>query len=227
MSNHRFMMWWPPDWLKDIPLRKASPPARALWIDMICMAHDGEPYGHVTVGGLPASIEDLSVISRIPPSRVRRYVDELLMLGVCSIDENQRIYCRRMIRDHAKFLSDKANGKTGGNPNLKKGVNPPVNHNSEAYTKSESTSTRGAARPLDGPAPRSRGENVVELVAKGVAESLASTVQAPVGVYQAPDARQTQLKVLDAMMKAEKRPKSYPLKGEHLLAARKAAGMVK
>lgn len=229
MSNHRYIMFWPQDWLKDIPLRKCSPAARALWMDMICMAHDGKPYGHVTVGGLPASIEDLSLVSRIPSSRVRRYVDELLTLGVCSIDEKQRLYCRRMIRDQAKLLADKANGKTGGNPNLKKGVNPPLKANSESESKSESTSERGgAASPFDGPAPprppREAGEeNVVQFVV----HSLASDGHVPVGVYQGPDSKLDQLDVLDAMMRVERRPKEYHLKGDHLLAERKRAGMLK
>jgi hypothetical protein len=50
---------------------------------------------------------------------------ELEGIGVFARDIDGTIYSRRMRRDHAKAIKDKANGKGGGNPRLKNGVNPP------------------------------------------------------------------------------------------------------
>lgn len=41
--------FYPGDWLRSTDLRSCSVGARGLWIDMICLMHEGTPYGHLKV----------------------------------------------------------------------------------------------------------------------------------------------------------------------------------
>ncbi len=43
--------FYPADWRKDMALQSCSVAARGLWIDCMCIAHECEPYGHLTVNG--------------------------------------------------------------------------------------------------------------------------------------------------------------------------------
>jgi hypothetical protein len=57
---------------------------------------------------------------------------ELAEAGVFSLDDDGTIFSRRMRKDIAKAETDKANGKKGGNPAVKGGVNPLVNGEDKA-----------------------------------------------------------------------------------------------
>jgi len=52
---------------------------------------------------------------------------ELEDAGVFSRTKDGTIYSRRMVRDDRQLQDDVKNGRRGGNPRLKGGVNPPVN----------------------------------------------------------------------------------------------------
>jgi len=52
---------------------------------------------------------------------------ELEDAGVFSRTKEGTIYSRRMVRDDKQLQDDVKNGRRGGNPRLKGGVNPPVN----------------------------------------------------------------------------------------------------
>ena len=40
----------------DMALQSCSVAARGLWIDMLCIAHECEPYRHLTVNGKPMTV---------------------------------------------------------------------------------------------------------------------------------------------------------------------------
>jgi hypothetical protein len=44
--------WYPGDWRRDTALQSCSIAARGLWVEMLNLMHDGEPYGHLTAGGV-------------------------------------------------------------------------------------------------------------------------------------------------------------------------------
>lgn len=48
--------FYPGDWQRDAALRSCSVPARGLLIEMICIMHDAEPYGHLRVNGKPITV---------------------------------------------------------------------------------------------------------------------------------------------------------------------------
>ena len=155
------------DWRKDIPLRTCSYAARGLWADLLSMMAESERPGYLLVneasptpkqlsgllGGAAREIEELigeldevKVFSRIGgpiPSDLQGIVDETLPVGT--------IYSRRALRDKAKAEKDRANGKGGGNPNLKGRVNPPSNPPDNDPDKAQKPEARGQ-RPEEKPA---------------------------------------------------------------------------
>jgi hypothetical protein len=99
--SHRWMKFWPADWQRDPALRSCSLAARGLWMEMLCLAHDAEPYGHVLVGGRPPSPRQLASIVGVSVRDVEKLIAELDEAGVFSV-QGGVIYSRRMVRDHAK-----------------------------------------------------------------------------------------------------------------------------
>lgn len=121
-----WMKFYPADWRADPKLRMCSIGARGLWVEMLCVMHEAEPYGYLLSNGNMVTSRQMAALAGISASECMKYMLELVSAGVYSIDENKTIYSRRMVRDKAKADRDSANGKGGGNPLLKKRVNPPV-----------------------------------------------------------------------------------------------------
>lgn len=101
MAGHRWMKFWPQDWLRDPALRCCGPAARGLWIDMICLMHDGRPYGHLTINGKPATMRQLSILTGTSEIEVSDLMSELEEAGVFSRGKKGVIFSRRMVSDYA------------------------------------------------------------------------------------------------------------------------------
>ncbi|MCJ2021189.1 phage replisome organizer N-terminal domain-containing protein [Methylobacterium sp. E-065] len=120
------MKFYPADWRVDAKLGTCPMAARGLWMAMICLMHEAEPYGHLVVNGVPMTDVKLAQLAGISLKECRKSLATLREVGVFSVSDAGVIYSRRMVRDEAKLLKDKENGKKGGNPDLILGVNPPV-----------------------------------------------------------------------------------------------------
>lgn len=118
--------FYPGDWLRDTALRSCSIMARGLWIDMICLMHEGTPYGHLKVNHKVILLPNLARMVGATLQEVEGCLTELESAGVFNRAEDGTIYSRRMIRDESIRESRASGGKLGGNPNLK------VNHKVEA-----------------------------------------------------------------------------------------------
>jgi hypothetical protein len=131
MTTNPWMKFYPSDWRGDAALRTVSSAARGLWMDMLSLMHEAEPYGHLLINGVAPEPESLAKIFGNTAKETRKWLAELESAGVFSRTDDGTIYSRRMVRDCAKALVDKQNGSNGGNPNIKKhrndGVNPPPN----------------------------------------------------------------------------------------------------
>ena len=125
--KHPWIKFFPCDWRADPRLRMCSLAARGLWAELIGYMHEAEPYGHLLVSGKRPGEADIAALVGRPLGEIRKALAELGERGVYSATEAGVIYSRRMIRDKAKEESDRENGKGGGNPTLKGGVNPPHN----------------------------------------------------------------------------------------------------
>lgn len=100
MSNRRWIKFWPVDWHGDKALRTCSVAARGLWMDMLCIAHEGEPYGHVTINGRGATAKQISNIAGLSEREAGKLLAELHDAGVFSVTEAGVFFSRRMVRDH-------------------------------------------------------------------------------------------------------------------------------
>ena len=111
-------MFYPADWRKDPELRVCSIAARGLWIDMIALMHEGDPYGHLVVNGVAVSAVQLARLVGEPVAVVRRLLAELESHNVFSRNEIGVAFSRRMVADeHIRNVRAEA-GKLGGNPTL-------------------------------------------------------------------------------------------------------------
>ena len=110
--------FYPGDWMRSTDLRCCSVGARGLWIDMICLMHEGKPYGHLKVGDKVIHAQNLASITGATIQEVEGWLDELMETGVCSINDEGCIFSRRMIRDEELRQIRAAGGSKGGNPAL-------------------------------------------------------------------------------------------------------------
>jgi len=127
------MKFYPADWRADAMLRLCSIGARGLWAEMMCIMHDAEHYGSLLVNGRRIDKKQLAGLAGISEKECTALLMELEGNGVFSRDDDGTIYSRRMRRDHEKAIKDKENGRGGGNPKLKGGVNPQDNGGDKAH----------------------------------------------------------------------------------------------
>jgi hypothetical protein len=150
------MKFYPSDWQSDPVLRCCSIAARGLWVEMMCLMHKAEPYGSLLVNGARIDKRKLAILVGIPEKECTALLMELEGNGVFSRDDDGILYSRRMRRDFAKAETDKANGRRGGNPSVKGGVNPMVNGGDKAQKleardqNPEKKETRASALVEDG-----------------------------------------------------------------------------
>ena len=154
--------FYPADWRKDPALSACSLSARGLWIELMCIAHEGGTYGVLSINGKPMAPAQIARMVGESPSVVAKLLAELEDAGVFSRDEQGCIYSRRMVKDeHVRNVRADA-GRLGGNPNLLKQKdkqttwqNPtPSSSSSSSSSENEDTapsakSPRGTALPKD------------------------------------------------------------------------------
>lgn len=101
MSGRRWMKFWPQDWQRDPALRSCSLAARGLWMEMLCVAHEGAPYGHVTINSKAMTSRQIASVAGVTEREAMRLIGELEDAGVFSRTADGVIYSRRMVRDAA------------------------------------------------------------------------------------------------------------------------------
>lgn len=121
--------FYPGDWLQDAALKTVSLSAQGLWINMLCLMHQGNPYGYLKVNHMVIQPVNLVDMVGRKQEEVFACLEELKRAGVFDISDDGCMFSRRMIKDEEiRFLRAK-NGSLGGNPKLKnKKVNQKDNH---------------------------------------------------------------------------------------------------
>lgn len=102
--------FYPDDWMNDLGLRACSLASRAVWMDMICLMHQGQPYGHLANKAGALTIGFLAGRCGVTTKEVVRAMSELEQHGVYSTSEDGVIFSRRMVRDERNRI---ARGKGG------------------------------------------------------------------------------------------------------------------
>ena len=124
MAKTPWLKWYPADWRAETTLRMVGREARSLWIDIIGVMHEAEPYGHLLIGGLKPTLKQLSQIFGDEPDKIASLLHELQTANVFSVNEQGVIYSRRMVEDRQKSQVLSEAGKAGGSPLLKGEVKP-------------------------------------------------------------------------------------------------------
>jgi hypothetical protein len=143
--------FYPGDWLNDAGLRLCSVGARGLWIEMICLMHQGSDYGYLKVNHAPILPANLASISGATMAEVDGWLLELEKYGVFSRDGDGCIFSRRMISDEKVRAARAAGGILGGNPQLTQGgkgslkVGSKVNHQANLQTTPSSSSSSSSS----------------------------------------------------------------------------------
>lgn len=135
MSDRRpSFQFYPGDWLRD-PVAGCSLAAQGLWLRLMMIMHDAEPYGCLAAtlkGGDKGTLnptlnptlkawDNPTLARRAGAASVLEYetlLAELLSAGVPGVTNDGIIYSRRMVRDEHKRLACSEAGLRGGNPKL-------------------------------------------------------------------------------------------------------------
>jgi hypothetical protein len=134
--------FYPADWRKDVELQSCSMAAQGLWINAMCLAHECEPYGHLTINGKAMTPAQLGRQVGLTGKEAESLLQELVDAGVARKGEDGTIFSSRMVRDEhlrnvraegGKAGSEfgqlgKEHGSKGGRPRKETGdKKPPLN----------------------------------------------------------------------------------------------------
>lgn len=158
--------FYPADWRKDMALQSCSVAARGLWMDMMCIAHECEPYGHLTVNGKPMTAAQIARHTGLTERECSKLIAELEDAGVPSRTEEGALFSRRMVRDEdvrsrraeggkagsEHGIKGAEHGKKGGRPAKVRGVSeppkePPPSSSSSPSGNSSAPDGAGASAP--------------------------------------------------------------------------------
>ena len=112
-----YIHFYPGDWLRD-PVAFCSLAAQGLWLRMMLVMHDNDPYGYLSMNGVAYPPEFLSRRCGTTLEHYTTLLAELESAGVPGRTETGIIYSRRMVRDAKEREKAKRNGRKGGNPQL-------------------------------------------------------------------------------------------------------------
>lgn len=120
VAKLHYLKFYPESWIAEIGLRMCSLAARGLWIDLIChMAKSPEHGVLLTMAGKPITDGQIAAFVGIEPNVVREALRELEDNRVLSRRPDGAIFSRRMVKDHAEYTEQSANGRKGAR--LKRG----------------------------------------------------------------------------------------------------------
>jgi hypothetical protein len=183
--------FYPADWRKDVELRSCSVAARGLWIDMLCLAHECEPYGNLVVNGKPMKAAQIAGQVGLTPGQCEKLIAELVENGVARVKEDGTLYSKRMVDDEdlrnrraeggkagsVHGIKGAEHGVKGGRPATARGVSkppsePPPSSSSSPSGKHSEANASGATAP-SAPSPKDVvfSLGVPLLTAAGVKES--------------------------------------------------------
>lgn len=113
--------FYPADWRKDMALQSCSVAARGLWMDLLCIAHECEPYGHLVVNGKPMNAAQIGRHTGLTQRECERLLSELHESGVSSTTVDGIIFSRRMVRDEDLRNRRAEGGQAGAEHGIKGG----------------------------------------------------------------------------------------------------------
>lgn len=146
--------FYPADWRKDAALQSCSMAAQGLWVNVMCIAHECEPYGHLVVNGRPMTAAQIARLVGLGERECAKLLAELEAAGVTSKSAEGAIFSRRMVRDeeirNKRAAGGEAgaehgfkgaeHGRKGGRPRIGRGVIDPPKEPPPSSSSSSSSS---------------------------------------------------------------------------------------
>lgn len=105
--------FYPDDWQSDSALGTCSAAARGVWVELLCLMHQGEPYGHLTINGQAPSDAMIARCARLNLREVSKGIAELETAGVFQRTPTGTIFSARMVRDEDRRQVKAEAGKLG------------------------------------------------------------------------------------------------------------------
>lgn len=110
--------FYPNDWLTDLGLTFSSYETKGVWIDLLCLMHNSEPYGFLSIKGKLLDEKMIKKFINLSKSRFKIVWEELTELGMLKQDENGAFYNKRLVEDYELRAKRSVAGSQGGNPLL-------------------------------------------------------------------------------------------------------------
>lgn len=184
--------FYPADWRKDAALQSCSMAAQGLWINLLCIAHECEPYGHLIVNGRAMKAEQIARLVGLSAKECAKLLQEIIDTGVIESNDEGVMYSRRMVKDEAVRNARAEGGKAGslhgikgaehgikgGRPRKETGdkkppLEPPPSSSSSTSVNSEANASGGKPPRLTDPDEIIFGYGVPLLTNAGTAEKQA------------------------------------------------------
>lgn len=105
--------FYPADWRKDAALQSCSLSAQGLWINIMCIAHECDPYGHLVINNIPMTTAQIARFAGVSAKECDVLLVELQGSGVFTRKEDGCIFSRRMVKDERLRNLRAEGGKAG------------------------------------------------------------------------------------------------------------------
>lgn len=105
-------------WLDNKELRRCSPASRAVLVDLMALAHEGEPYGYLADKVGPLTEQYMASRCVLSPAKFRHALDELKNHDRIKQDDAGRLFIEQMVSEEEVREKRAAGGSRGGNPQL-------------------------------------------------------------------------------------------------------------
>jgi hypothetical protein len=162
--------FYPADWRKDAALQSCSLAAQGLWVNLMCIAHECEPYGHLTINGTPMTAAQIARLVGLSAKEAQALLTELLDTGVASTTAHGVIFSRRMVRDEDIRNRRAAGGPAGADHGIKGAEHGPKGGRPKADKGGSETPL-----PVDGKPPPSSSSSS----SSSTTEAIASVAAKP------------------------------------------------
>jgi hypothetical protein len=121
-----WMRFFTRDWLIDTELKRCAPLSRSVLVDLMCLASEGCPFGHLADRSGNLTVEYMASVCSATLDQFLQAIDELKQNHRLNMTDNGTLFIPKMVRDEEIREKRAAGGKLGGNPDLIPGNK--VNH---------------------------------------------------------------------------------------------------
>ena|SRR4028119_233688 len=112
--------FYPADWRKDPGVQALSYHDRGVWFEILCLMHESEQRGKLTLNGKPMPEDALARLLGLDKQNLTKVISLLLEYGVASRDDQGCLINRRMVRDEEIRQIRAEAGQKGGQERVKR-----------------------------------------------------------------------------------------------------------